>query len=503
MLVTIGAGIVFIIYSGNAMSLRITYPHGPGDINTRGINEKPLPMFGLVDVDAIVKPMIAESVYTMIERATDRRPLSTTTPALVAQRVEHKTTSTHNNYIIRERFALRKTHMQTVCKKYQDQVLKTNEWQQNSTKFSLKYINESKLVYCAIEKTGSTFWKRILHVLCGWGNASNPVDIRPEDADVDHGGFISMTNLDFSQIGDIVNSSTSIMFVRDPLTRLFSAWLDKFYSPNPYYWEHIGYKIVSKLRNSSSANSNETVEADETSTESLVNSSTIKIGNRVVKCGYDVTFKEFITFIVSEVETENYVDAHFSANYKHCMQCSYDFDYIGKYETLREDTVFLLEELNMSRKVNFTDFGKDATRDAINGLSEWVFLQKRNIENCGVSFGCALFKVFKTLQSRGIFPLLVEFPYQTLNDIKDLTQEQFERELFEASRQENDKKSIRNQSLLAAYKTIPVDLAKRLQAAFKIDFEMFQYSDTMKFLHDSEGEEINFDYFAACPQQLV
>lgn len=70
-------------------------------------------------------------------------------------------------------------------------------------------------------------------------------------------------------IGDVavqrfLDVVTKVMFTRQPYSKLLSAYVDKLYSPNPFFWGKIGRHIVRKFRSRPSAKS--------------------------VACGHDVTF---------------------------------------------------------------------------------------------------------------------------------------------------------------------------------------------------------------------
>jgi len=341
----------------------------------------------------------------------------------------------------------------------------------NDVKFNIKHINESNLLYCAIEKAGSTFWKRILHVIGGWGNTSNPTDIRPQDADTDHGGFRTFRNKPWKVINSGFEKSTNIMFVRDPYTRAFSAWLDKFYSPNVYYWNSTGRIIKSRRPEGTKDNPS--------------------------MCGFDISFHEFITYLVKDIP-KGCMDGHFAPNYKHCLQCNYTYEYVGKYETLQEDTFFLLEKLKLTDTVVFTDFQSDAAYDAIKGLTEWIFKQKLDILKCGVSMHCALFKVWRRLQARGIIDKQLNYPYTSEDQVMKLTKDTLLDGLYEAHKKGNatEMKVNRKEALANAFNSLDVELLKQFKETFKIDFEMFDYPINPDYLKETS----KFKYFERCPE---
>ncbi|XP_052763964.1 uncharacterized protein LOC128205939 [Mya arenaria] len=412
--------------------------------------------------------------------------------------------------LIRDRFETRRRMLNKTCFKYESTVYKYLPCELKKTKFDLKYAEDGGLIYCAIAKTGSTFWKRVMHVIGGWGNTTNPIEIRSEDADK-VGGFSTMEDKNFTEIRDLFEFSKTVMFVRDPFTRLFSAWLDKFYSPNPYYWKYGGTNIVTRQRfyakNTTKEKFEDSIERETNGAvhlfkRSLSNDKETENVNTTtqrtpVNCGYDVSFEEFISYVVGFKQNSTCLDEHFSPNYKHCLPCTFDYEYIGKYETFKEETIFLLNELNLTEKVKIPDFEKDANLDAITGLTEWVFMQEKEIEECGVTFRCALFRTFKRLQGRGIISKAVSFPYDNNTDMYNITEDIFRNDMLRLSRlgTKAEKRKNRQESILKAFKSLPEQLMEKLKDSLTIDFEMFDYSDSPEYL---EGEVTSFDYFEDC-----
>ena len=371
---------------------------------------------------------------------------------------------------VKERFQTRKHTLEQTC---QSKDLPNPKCQIQTAGFSLKYTKSNDVMYCAIEKTGSTFWKRILHVIGGWGNTSNPSEIRSKDADSKKGGFKTLEGLDTTEIESYFKkSTTSIMFVRDPFTRAFSCWVDKFYSTNVAYWSSFGKTIKSYRSDSSKKNS---------------------------QCGHDISIAEFIDFLVKTISKSACTDVHFSPNHEHCFQCNFQYDYIGKYETLREDTYFLLQTMNLSDTVTFTDFRKDAVYDATVGLVEWLFTQKEPIKKCGVSFQCSLFRSWRQFQGRGILDKHAEFPYSDESVVKALTPQQLINDLFFVHKRSdtNGLKNNRQEALAQAFQSVPKYLLQKFIDVFKLDFEMFDYETSPGYLNSKVDESFNF--FEPCP----
>ena len=100
------------------------------------------------------------------------------------------------------------------------------------------------------------------------------------------------------------------MVVRDPYERLFSGYIDKFFSPCSMPHEEV--KVIRMFR------------ANKTRTA----------------CRAGVNFTEFLQYVTNERS----VNSHFKRQYQQCLPCHVDYDYIGKLETFQQDAEYILKE---------------------------------------------------------------------------------------------------------------------------------------------------------------
>ncbi|WAR23165.1 CHST9-like protein [Mya arenaria] len=331
---------------------------------------------------------------------------------------------------------------------------------------NLYYVPSRNIVFCGIEKAGSTFWRRLLQIVGGGSTSeSNPSLIEIGIAYLER-GYVSLAKASVDEIQTIFRNSTSIVFVRDPYARLFSGWLDKLYNPNVYYWQTIGR--------------------------------TIKQYPSETSCGFDVHFPEFVDHISTLVLNGHCLDTHFSPNYQHCDPCMYDFDFVGFYETFKEDTMYIIDALNLTKEVTLNDFDRDAARDAINDAVDWVFYSKPYIHQCRVTFYCALFKVWNRLQSRGYIDS--PFPYLTFGEAQNATAMDFKQKLLQSSLTMTAKrtKKIRHQAYQQAIGGLTKTQKAKVEKAFRKDFLLFKYRsgiNSVSARYDMHGHE----YFQDCP----
>ena len=136
-----------------------------------------------------------------------------------------------------------------------------------------------------------------------------------------------------------------VMFVRHPFERLLSAYINKFGTRyNAYFSERFGRTIVRRYRKNPSAQS--------------------------LERGDDVTFNEFILYILDPLTTQSEsFNGHWQLYNELCIPCVVKYSYVGKYETLSQDAENVLRKLNASH-IHFPDFASSGrkTADRVQGF---------------------------------------------------------------------------------------------------------------------------------------
>lgn len=177
--------------------------------------------------------------------------------------------------------------------------------------------DEHKFLFCSVPKVACSNWKRVLMVLEGDAIDSNAIKR------VNHLGFTFLGDLPPLAVKRKLKEYYKFMFVREPLTRLVSAYKDKFLLNNTSFHKSYGRKIVKSVRKNAPANSK----------------------------GNDVSLKEFLQYITeSRVEDMN---EHWMPFYELCQPCAVSYDFIGSFENLEPDANQVLEELNVNEQVSF------------------------------------------------------------------------------------------------------------------------------------------------------
>ncbi|XP_058485836.1 carbohydrate sulfotransferase 8-like isoform X1 [Solea solea] len=203
----------------------------------------------------------------------------------------------------------RRDLVKEMCAKYKSNIPK------NITKGHLYHVfveDKYKLLYCQVPKAGCSNWRRTLMVLSGY--ASNIENIKHDTVHY-ASNLRSLNNYDNEGVIHRLKTYTKVLFVREPMQRLVSAYRDKFENPNDYYHGLFGKPIISKYR--------------------------VNASEEARKTGNGVTFKEFIQYLL-DVHRPIGMDIHWNLVDKLCHPCIMNYDFIGKFENMGEESDFLL-----------------------------------------------------------------------------------------------------------------------------------------------------------------
>ncbi|XP_069142435.1 carbohydrate sulfotransferase 11-like isoform X1 [Argopecten irradians] len=187
-----------------------------------------------------------------------------------------------------------------------------------------------QVMFCYIPKVACTNMKRVFLLLTGKMNTTNPLDIKSNDVHFTHDKHLKYLS-DYSSEVEInyrIKSYKKVIFVREPLERLLSAYRNKFMEKSEYFHRRFGRRIIRRYRDNPSESS--------------------------VELGNDVQFIEFVKYITdsSTIMEEGY-NEHWDHYSSLCHPCLIQYDYIGKYETIDEDTDQILRDLRIDKIIKF------------------------------------------------------------------------------------------------------------------------------------------------------
>ena len=176
--------------------------------------------------------------------------------------------------------------------------------------------DEHKLLYCYIPKVACSNWKRVFLVLSG------KYRVVEEIHHLDHSDFKFLSDYSPNEAQKRLQNYFKFMFVREPLDRLVSAYRSKFHKDVDFQQQY-GRQIIRTYR-------------DEVTKDNK---------------GEDVTLKEFLQYYLdSDPEKMN---EHWKSYESLCQPCHIRYNFIGQFEHLKDETAYLLDQLDLSEQVYF------------------------------------------------------------------------------------------------------------------------------------------------------
>ncbi|XP_041356094.1 carbohydrate sulfotransferase 8-like isoform X2 [Gigantopelta aegis] len=308
------------------------------------------------------------------------------------------------------------------------------------------------LLYCPLLKAGSTFWRRVFFAVRSGRTINTPYDISIGEA---LGGKPPTLGQSFPENSSarqlFLNDALKVMFVREPYSRLLSGYVDKLFSPNPYFWNLVGKYIIGKFRKNPSAHS--------------------------LKCGHDVTFQEFVKYVIfTEEHNDTHRDAHFTPTYDQCKPCEIDYNVIGKMETFKEDAAYIFSNMgyNISKNTLRT-WAKTAEEDAVADSTKSPFSWWKWIVKC-MSLEEAGKRVWRKMQIRGILGKNIKYPFKRQN-LKAMPATKFIKTVLKFSGASNkaELKTQKAEALMEAFGQVPKEDVEKLKNLFRPDFDLFGY----------------------------
>ncbi|KAK2908636.1 hypothetical protein Q8A67_004473 [Cirrhinus molitorella] len=179
---------------------------------------------------------------------------------------------------------------------------------------------------------------------------------------------------------------TKFLFVRDPFVRLISAFRNKFALPNEDFYRQFGSVILQRYANIS--------KPPDSAQEAFT-------------AGIRLSFTHFIKYLLNpQTEQKKPFNEHWQQMYRLCHPCQIEYDFVGKLETLEEDTEHLLKILGMENQIRFPPGQKDVLQPC-EQLSDGVLKFDRIHES--LMFSIKLTRTALPERSRANSPLSQDF----------------------------------------------------------------------------------------------
>ncbi|XP_005100186.2 carbohydrate sulfotransferase 13 [Aplysia californica] len=304
-----------------------------------------------------------------------------------------------------------------------------------------------RFLYCPVPKVASTFWTRFFYQLMYTDPVGSPFDVPVTSVLPIYFYKFKLKEKTFSELTTALSRLHKLVYVRDPYSRLYSAFVDKIIAPNPFFWRLWGKPAIQRYRKSSGQS-----------------------------CGQDMTFSEYISLTV---DSEWKTDVHMQPVYHYCPPCIMNFTVIGKMETFQRDAMKTASLLNISEKqIAFDRMEKDAVDDAIfdsakDSLSDkWLKLSLQCVSRDQV-----MRRILRKVQLRGIVSWRFKYPYSR-QESKMVSLDKYVRVLTEARDRYLNKTELKiqkKQAYLEAFYSVPQPVLQKLDDIYKLDALFFGY----------------------------
>lgn len=267
----------------------------------------------------------------------------------------------------------------------------------------------------------------------------------------------------------------SVVFVREPYSRLFAGYLDKLFTPRHANWIRYAQPVLRYTRKYATAHE--------------------------LACAHDVQFEEFVEYYVA-LETGDLReprDEHFAPLTQLCGFCRRDYDFVGHQETFASDTLGILKQLNASGLLTPADFAHEFARYEMEALVRYTFANELEDEakvGACMSRHEALRRLWKVLQVRGCLSSLEFFPF-TEEDCQEVTVDVFMElamEAFQRSLSDQNRTSNYQAAMMEAYSTVSFYLRNALRGVLWKDFMYFGYDASNSNVFPPEDKFLLPDY---------
>ncbi|KAK3801936.1 hypothetical protein RRG08_063893 [Elysia crispata] len=365
-------------------------------------------------------------------------------------------------------------------------------------------------VYCPVEKTASTFFRRFVYQLEHTEPMRSPFEVPVKMIYACHTLFTRVeevaqslqtkrethqrridrlrkrrpklaktlaAELDHMEtIENFLKRSTNFLFVRDPFSRLFSAYVDKLLAPNPEFWDTWGLFALQKHRSDP--------------------------GEKSQRCGHDVTFAEFLKFVLDLDLSAPDADPHLRPIFELCRPCDVDYSVIGFMGSFQRDVVYLSSLLNITEsQIEFYKMADDTISDALQdsmmgAFTEWA----HRLSKC-VAKGEIIRRIWRKLQLRGFISARINFSPKMLKEsLEYLEASDFLKVLVKAVEASTNTEELSRQKLeamVSAYRSVDLDTLNRIVHLYAADFRAFGFNERPKFIFDRGGHRDALNYSRA------
>ncbi|KAK7461998.1 hypothetical protein BaRGS_00038580, partial [Batillaria attramentaria] len=267
---------------------------------------------------------------------------------------------------------------------------------------------------------------------------------------------------------------------REPYAKLLSGYVDKLFAPNPFFWSAIGKHIIQNVRPDASPKS--------------------------LECGHDVTFPEFIKFVLESERTGKFKrDKHFVSSFDQCKPCNITYDIVGKMETFPQDAGLVLAQLGFNLSQSTLPSGAASARTTPSRTPSHrrtAGESDRQVHDLGGGEPKDLEEDADS-RARGQTAAVADTSYKQYSlRSKDFTQ--VVKNVWQAFRTTDRKSAQKKAAMSSAYSLVPKADLEKLREYFLIDFDVFGYDSRPDVVFSAESTWDVFNHLQPrkCPKRF-
>lgn len=316
---------------------------------------------------------------------------------------------------------------------------------------------KTMVMYCRAYKAASTYWLRLFRFLhTDTNSVASPEAISKFKVHLTP--FKESQPLALAYVTRMLRPGDEefrFLFTRNPYRRLWAVYIDKFVLPDPYFWNFHARAIKDMFRNYD-----------------------VKQRQKIVDDCEDVSFEDFVRYAVQDPSSPAaHSDDHLRPVSQICNPCTFQPHFIGRVESMTDDSEAVLEKLNLSSLIRKNDF-RDKTLDQIRTVTEFVHdtvVARGDLRSC-VSDDELQARLIRAFILKAYLPPHVAEVRRTSVAFSVTELLNMMRQLFLAyDISEEAAEAQRKQFFANAYRSLPWDLLQQVRDYYKEDFAAFGY----------------------------
>ncbi|XP_076458498.1 carbohydrate sulfotransferase 11-like [Babylonia areolata] len=318
------------------------------------------------------------------------------------------------------------------------------------------------MMFCNVHKAASTFWLRLFRFL-----HRDPPSPPASSLDGISKYRVHLTPFNQSRPLPLARVTRMLrpgeeafrfMFTRDPYSRLWSVYIDKFVLPDFFFWSQLG-SVIKDERRWKGTNPKEKRHPFDV-------------------CS-DVSFREFVEYAVHDPSfPESHVDDHILPVSQTCDPCSFQPHFIGRLEDMPETSKAVLGRLNLTSLTKDHTF-QEHVLSQIRTVAEFVYetvIDRRHLRHC-VSDEDMQDRLLRAFVLSGYLPpeVLAGQSPPVVSSLSCLLH-RMEKLFLAFNRTTDEVKRQRQLYLTKAYRSLPRHLLLKIRDYYKADFDSFGYN---------------------------